>query len=80
MVLGSRKEHSNLQCKQVLFIASLFLVRGFATAGLGAGTLGLYQKVEICSPRYLARGRAVLEVEVLTAKDFASLDNILNVA
>lgn len=84
IVLGSRKEHSNsrldLQCEQVLFTASLNLVRGFATVGLGAGTLGLCQKVEICSPRYLARGWAVLEVEVLTAKDFASQDNILNVA
>jgi hypothetical protein len=84
IVSGSRKEHSNwrldLQCERVLFTASLHLIRGFATAGLGASTLGLCQKVEICSPRYLARGWAVLEVEVLTAKDFASLDNILKVA
>jgi hypothetical protein len=69
-----------LQCEQVLFTASLHLVRGFATAGLGTRTLGLCQKVEICSSRYLARGWAVLEAEALTAKDFASLDNILNVA
>lgn len=64
----------------MLFIALLYLVRGFATAGLRAGTLGLCQKVEICSSRYLASGWAVLEVEVLTVKDFTSLDNILNVA
>ena len=61
-------------------MASLHLFLGFTTAGLGAGTLGWCQKVEICSPRYLARVWAVLEVEVLMAKDFASLDNILNVA
>lgn len=64
----------------MLFTASLHPVRGFATAGLGASTLGLCQKVEICSPRYSARGWTDLEVEVLTAKDFASLGNILNVA
>lgn len=45
-----------------------------------AGTLGLCQKVEICSPRYLVRGWAVLEVEALAAKDFANLDSILKVA
>lgn len=61
----------------MLSTASLHLVRGFATAGLKAGTLGLCQKVKICSPRYLARGWAVLEVKVLMAKDFASLNNIL---
>ena len=69
----------DLQCEQVLFTTLLHLVRGFATARLRAGALGLYQKVEIRSPRNLARGWAVLEVEGLLAKDFASLNNILNV-
>lgn len=72
----------DLQCEPVPFAASLHPDRGFATAGLGPSILGLCQKVDICSPRYLpylARGWAVLQAEALTARDFASLENILNV-
>ena len=71
-IVGCPKAHSNSQ-----FPASLHPVRGF-----GASNLGLFQKVEISFPSYLpylATGWAVLEIEALTTRDFASLDNILNV-
>lgn len=67
------------ECEQLLFTDPLHLVRGFTTAVLGASILGLCQKIEIRSLRYLARGWAILGVEVLIANDFASLESILKI-